>query len=80
MFSSFAVIEDINELAAELVEIIEGNTLQISIELTTEQKMQLMSMIHEKYGEFSWDYLDMKGIHLDTCIHHIYTNEEMRHV
>ena len=23
-------------------------------------------------GEFAWEYTDMKGIHPDTCIHHIY--------
>jgi hypothetical protein len=29
---------------------------------------------------FSWDYYDMKGIHLDTCIHHIYTNDQIKPV
>jgi len=39
-----------------------------------------MSIIREQTGAFSWDYLDMRGIHPDTYIHHIYTNEEIRHV
>lgn len=36
-----------------------------------------MSMVREQTGAFAWDYLDIRGIHPDTCIHHIYTNEEM---
>lgn len=39
-----------------------------------------MSMIHEQIGAFAWYYLNMRGIHPDTCMHHIYTNEEMTSV
>lgn len=35
-------------------------------------------MVQEKFGDFTWDYLDMKGMHPDTCIHQIYTNVDMR--
>eukprot|EP00253_Pinus_taeda_P026557 PITA_26557 len=35
-------------------------------------------MVREQTREFTWDYLDMRGIHPDTYIHHIYTNEETR--
>ena len=80
MFACFAAIKESRELTKEPVEITEGRTLHIGAELTTEQKQQLMDMIHKKSGAFTWDYLDMRGIHLDTCIHHIYTNEEMRPV
>ena len=37
-------------------------------------------MIQGQYDAFSWDYSDMKGIHPDTCMHHIYTNDQIRPV
>jgi hypothetical protein len=33
--------------------------------------------LKEKSGAFSWEYTDMKGIHPDTFIPHIYTLEEV---
>jgi hypothetical protein len=27
------------------------------------------------FRHFAWEYTDMKGIHLDTCIHHIYIHK-----
>ena len=80
MFAYSAVIEESHELATEPVEITEGRTLHIGAELTTKQKQQLMDMICEQSGAFALDYLDMRDIHPDTCIHHIYSNEEMRPV
>ena len=80
VFTSFAVKEESHEPNIESVEIFEGKILHIGIGLTAEQKQNLMSMILEKTREFTWDYLDMRGINPDTCIHHIYTNEEMRPV
>ena len=37
-------------------------------------------MLQEQSGDFAWDYNDMKGIHPNTFSHHIYTQEEVRHV
>ena len=39
-----------------------------------------MSILKEKSGAFAWEYKDMKGIHSDMCIHHIYTQYNMRHI
>lgn len=62
----------------ELIEISDGKTLYIGTELSTEQKEQVSNILQQQSGAFPWDYLDLKGIHPDTCIHHIYTNDEMR--
>jgi len=35
-------------------------------------------MIQRWFDAFAWDYTDMKGIHRDTCIHHIYANDQIR--
>lgn len=75
VFTSFAVTEESHEPNTESVEIFEGKILHIGTGLTAEQWHQLMSMIFQETGSFAWDYLDMRGIHPHTCIHHIYTNE-----
>lgn len=77
VFASFATMEESHELTTEPMEIFKGKILHIGTGLIAEQKQQLMSMVREKTGAFAWDYLDMRGIHPDTCIHHIYMNEEM---
>lgn len=80
VLASFTAMEESQELTTEPVEIFEQNILHINTGLTAEQRHQLMSMIHKKYEAFSWDYLDRRGIHSNTYIHHIYTNEEMKPV
>ena len=32
----------------------------------------MLKVLKIQYGEFSWEYMNMKGIHPNTCIHHIY--------
>jgi hypothetical protein len=34
-------------------------------------------MIQGQSGYFAWDYSNLKGIHPNTCIHHIYTNDQI---
>jgi hypothetical protein len=38
----------------------------------------MVQMIQGKSNVFAWDYSDMKGIHPDTCMHHIYTDDQIR--
>ena len=45
------------------------------MELEKQQTKKLIELFQEQLGDFAWDYNDMKGIHLDTCSHHIYTQE-----
>lgn len=37
-------------------------------------------MLRDNKATFSWEYQDICGIHLDTCTHHIYIEEESRPV
>ena len=55
------------------MEISPGRCLIINANLSQDQQSQLVKLLKAQYGEFAWTYTDMKGIHLDTCIHHIYT-------
>jgi hypothetical protein len=54
-------------------EISPGKCLHINFGLVKDQKRQLVDILKEQSREFYWEYTDMKGIHPETCIHHIYT-------
>jgi hypothetical protein len=58
-------------------EISPGKFLHINSGLDTDQQKQLVDILKEQSRSFSWEYTDMKGIHPDTCIHHIYTQGEV---
>jgi hypothetical protein len=68
------------EETTELVEISPGKPLYINSSLEPEQKTQVIEMLQRQFDAFAWDYADMKGIHPDTCTHHIYTNDQIRPV
>ena len=46
--------------------------LHINAGLSENQKSQLLKVLKKQAGAFAWEYTDMKGIHPNTCIHHIY--------
>jgi hypothetical protein len=54
--------------------------LYINSSLETDQQQKWIQMIQAQSGAFAWDYSDMKGIHPDTCMHHIYTNDQIKPV
>jgi hypothetical protein len=62
------------EKTTKLIDISPGKPLYINSSLEPEQKTQVIEMLQRQFDAFAWDYADMKGIHLDTCTHHIYTN------
>ena len=64
----------------ELDDISLGKPLYINSSLEPEQKTQVIEMLQRQFDAFAWDYADMKGIHPDTCTHHIYTNDQIRPV
>ena len=55
------------------IEISPGKSLYINPRLDSEQQTQLIQILQKQSGAFAWEYKDMRGIHPDTCIHHIYT-------
>ena len=58
-----------------LVEISPRKSFHINLELEGQQTKKLIELLQKMSGDFAWDYNDMKGIHPDTCSHHIYTRE-----
>ena len=51
--------------------------LHINMGLSEKQQAQLLKVLKKQVGAFAWEYPDMKGIHPDTCIHHIYMAPSM---
>jgi hypothetical protein len=62
----------------QTIEISPGKSLYINSSLELDQQKKLIQMIQRQSSAFAWDYYDIKGIHPDTCIHHIYTNDQIR--
>jgi hypothetical protein len=77
LFSSFSpsMVFSIDEHPGSytiLVELSPGKCLYINSELSLSQQEQLTNLLKEQSGAFAWEYTDMRGVHPDTCIHHIY--------
>ena len=62
------------------MEISPRRSLIINANLTEDQQSQLVQLLKAQFRAFDWTYTDMKGIHPNTCIHHIYTQENIRPV
>jgi len=75
---SIATISEGKEPSIHAVEINPGKCLYVNSGLEVEQLEQMMQMIKRQCGAFAWDYSYMEGICSNTCMHHIYTNEEIR--
>ena len=58
-------------------EVSPGKVLHINAGLTESQQEQLLKVLKIQSGSFTWEYTDMKGIHPDTCIHHIYMDSSI---
>ena len=67
----FAIEEHIGSYIVPC-EVIPKNVLHINAGLNESQQGQLLKVLKIQFGAFAWEYTDMKGIHPDTCIHHIY--------
>ena len=51
--------------------------LYINAGLSEDKKAQLLKVLKKQAGSFASEYTNMKGIHPDTCIHHIDMNPNM---
>ena len=51
--------------------------LHVNSGLSENQQAQLLKVLKKQDGSFAWEYTDMKGIHPDTYIHHIYMDPSM---
>ena len=60
------------------IEIFRGKSLNINKNLEILQQEKLIKTLQEHSSAYAWEYIDMKGISLKTCIHHIYIEENCK--
>ena len=58
-------------------EVIPIKFLNINTGLSENQQEQFLKVLRIQAGAFTWEYCDMKGICLDTYIHHIYMDSSI---
>ena len=61
-------------------EVTPGKFLHVNAGLTKTQQEKLLKFLEKKIGAFASEYTDMKGIHPNTCVHHIYTDVKINPV
>jgi len=81
--NSFEIIFPVNSITnskSKIIEISPGRNLNISNNLQSSQEQEVIALLQKYSKAFSWDYTDMQGIHPKTCIHHIYTDDQIKPV
>jgi hypothetical protein len=79
LYSTYFIFE-IDECAMSYTmpyDISAGKFLYINSRLDADTQEELVNFLKDQSIAFSWEYTDMWGIHLDTCIHLIYTQALM---
>eukprot|EP00253_Pinus_taeda_P013839 PITA_13839 len=66
------------EFGSSAIEIFPRKTLNINKNLEKSQHEELTKILQKHSTAFAWEYTDMKGIDPNTCIHHIYIEENSR--
>ena len=61
-----------------LIENFLGETLNISYNMEESQKKELVKMLQNHSFDYAWEYTNMKGIDPNTCMHHIYIEQNFR--
>jgi hypothetical protein len=60
------------------IEISLEKSFYINLKLDFDQQTQLIQVLQNLSGAFACEYKDMRDIHPDNYIHHIYTQENAR--
>jgi hypothetical protein len=60
------------------MEIFSPKILKINTSFTNEQEHKLLIVLKKHTPSFAWNYRDMKGIHPNMCIDHIYIKENYK--
>ena len=66
------------EFGNSVVEIFPGKSLNINKNLEKFQQEELIKTLQKHSFAYAWEYTDMNVINPETCIHHIYIEENSR--
>jgi hypothetical protein len=75
---SMSSLKSISKSSNVVVEIYQGKTLNINSKLEEFQKEKFIKKLQKHSGAFAWEYSDMRGIYPNTCIHHIYIEDNSK--
>lgn len=78
IFEDIFPMNSITNTQSKIVEISPGKTMNIVAFLETSQEQKLLDFLIKYQKAFSWDCIDMQGIHSETCTHHIYTDTSIQ--
>ena len=78
LFQTTFLVDSISNSHIKTVEIFLGKSLNINSDLAVSQEQKLVELLQKYSKAFAWDYTNMPGIHPDTCIHHIYMEDNVR--
>ena len=81
--TSFEAIFPVNSITnsqSKVIHISPGRNINAGSNLQSSHEEQVISRLKKYSKYFSWDYTYIHGIHPKTCIHHIYTNENIKPV
>lgn len=66
------------DFGSSAIEIFPGKTLNINKNLEKSQQQEITKILRKNSTVFAWEYMDMKGMGLKTCIHLIYIEENSK--
>ena len=78
LFQTTFSVNSISNSHTKTIEIFPGNNFNINSHLEISQEQKLIELLRKYYKSFAWYYTNMESIHLDTCTHHIYIEENVR--
>ncbi len=79
-FKNIFHVNTITNSKTKTIEIYPGKHLNIGNHLQSSQEQEVEALLQKYSKAFAWDYTYMQGIHPNTCIHHIYTDEQIKPV
>ena len=78
LFQTIFSVDSISNSHIKTIEIFPRKSLNINSDLEVSQEKKLIELLRKYSKAFAWDYTNMLGIHLDTCTHHIYMEDNVR--
>ena len=77
MFQTTFSVDSTSNSHIKTIEIFPRKSLNINSDLEVSQEQKLADLLRKYSKAFAWDYTNMTGIHPDTCIHHIYMEDNV---
>jgi hypothetical protein len=78
LFNDIFPVISMENTQSKIIELGPGKYLNIGTNFEPSQEEQLIALLKKYHKAFAWEYIDMQGIHPETCTHYIYTDNNVR--